>query len=62
VRYPRPRNGFCYLDFLDHWLLDAIFHRNVEAAVKYARESARWALKMHPELAYDPHNVVRGSE
>lgn len=60
-RYPRPTNGYCYLDFIDRWLWDAIYrNRDPEMAYKYARESAHWALLMHPDLAPVPHNVVLG--
>lgn len=57
----RPKYGYCYLDFLDIWLWDAInMTRDADRAYKYARELAHWALLMHPELAYNPHNVIRG--
>lgn len=59
-RYPRPQHGYCYLDFLDFWLFDALFRNDAEMASKYAREVAHWALLMYPELAPIPNNVVLG--
>jgi hypothetical protein len=57
----RPRYGYCYLDFLDRWLWDAVFqYRDPDKAYRYGRELAHWALLMHPYLAYRPHNVVLG--
>ena len=60
---PRPRHGYCYLDFVDQWLWDALYHSpqaDVALAYKYARELAHWALLMHPELAPVPHNISLG--
>jgi hypothetical protein len=59
----RPSNGYCYLDFLDHWLWDAIYqHRNPDKAYEYARQIGHWALLMHPNLSPEPRNVERGEE
>ena len=58
----RPKDGYCYLDFLDHWLFDALMQQNVERAGRYAREIGHWALLMHPELAPLPHNVILGED
>lgn len=57
----RPRDGYCYLDFLDRWLWDAIYMtQDAERAAKYAREIGHWAMLMHQDLAPEPHNVVLG--
>ena len=59
----RPRDGYCYLDFLDHWLWDALYQtRDPDKAYQYAREIGHWAMLMHPELAPLPRNVVLGEE
>lgn len=60
MRYPRPSDGYCYLDFLEVWFIQAWRARDPERVYKYAREMAHWALLMHPNLAYDPLNVERG--
>jgi hypothetical protein len=57
----RPVHGFCYLDFVEEWLWQALYRqRDPDAAYKHARELAHWALLMHPDLAPTPRNVVLG--
>jgi hypothetical protein len=56
----RPRDGYCYLDFLDFWLIQALQSYDEDRAYKYARELGHYALLMHPELAPLPPNVILG--
>jgi hypothetical protein len=57
----RPRYGVCYLDFVEVWLFNALYHDgSIDNVYKYARELGHWALLMHPELAPMPHNIVLG--
>jgi hypothetical protein len=60
-RQSRPSEGYCLLDFYEVWLWQAIHQqRNSDKAYEYARTLGHWALLMHPDLAPEPRNVVRG--
>lgn len=61
-RHSRPKDGYCYLDFLELWLVQALMRGDAEAAGHYAREVAHWCFLMHPQLAPMPHNVVLGED
>lgn len=41
--WQRPNHGYCYLDFLDVWLIQALDRGDADAAGRYAREITHWA-------------------
>lgn len=59
----RPREGYCYLDFVDRWLWDAVYmQQDADTAYRWARELGHWAMQMHPDLSPVPRNVILGED
>jgi hypothetical protein len=57
----RPTAGYCWLDFLDIWFVQAQARGDASEMGRLAREMAHWAMQMHPELGnVIPPNVVLG--